>query len=321
MYQHRTYKEQSNDFDRMCLLVSHLNGLHLCDWSLGRLFEWKYGRWSKESQNDSLFAKQAELFLDGFDQLCGKTITENFGDNYYILSKKDGDLMQSMVDFLLQETNYPKSCIITVPENDECQKAILERNGFVYSGDADVTYTYKSSDFAQPNITIPDEFVLTSQKEYLNEDEAELLRFYAFNPDGIYDETIDCAYKYARKNPILVPELSILLLNEKGEPVSTCTGLWDKHNQFMEVEVVATKKEYENRGLAKAVISECIKRGIGKGVKEFSISAWEEKTRKLYSSFGKAQAVKKVNYKERNENGETDDRTTCFTTIQGSGLR
>ena len=62
-------------------------------------------------------------------------------------------------------------------------------------------------------------------------------------------------------------------------------GLWDKQNQFMEVEVVATKKEYENRGLAKAVISECIKRGIGKGVKEFSISAWEEKTRKLLVDF------------------------------------
>lgn len=51
--------------------------------------------------------------------------------------------------------------------------------------------------------------------------------------------------------------------------------------------------EYENRGLAKAVFSECIKRGMSKGIKEFSISAREEKTRKLYSSFGKARAVKR----------------------------
>lgn len=35
--------------------------------------------------------------------------------------------------------------------------------------------------------------------------------------------------------------------------------------------------EYENRGLAKAVFSECIKRGMSKGIKEFSISAREEK--------------------------------------------
>ena len=68
-----------------------------------------------------------------------------------------------------------------------------------------------------------------------------------------------------------------------------------------EKERVKMMKEYENRGLAKAVIRECMKRGIGKGVKEVSISAWEEKTRKLYSSFGKARAVKKVNYEIKKE--------------------
>ena len=141
IYQHRTYQEKSKDFDTMCQLVSYLNGLHLCDWSLGRLYEWKYGRWSKESQNDSLFEKQAELFFDSVGELCGILITENFGDNYYILSKKDKELIQSMIDFLLQDDHSTKSRIITVPEEDECQKAILEKNGFVYSGDADVTYT------------------------------------------------------------------------------------------------------------------------------------------------------------------------------------
>ncbi|MGN0479591.1 MAG: hypothetical protein ACI4GO_09165, partial [Hominenteromicrobium sp.] len=53
---------------------------------------------------------------------------------------------------------------------------------------------------------------------------------------------------------------------------------------------------YENRGFARAVISECMKRGLAQGVKEISISAWEEKTRRLYSSFGKAQVNQKVNY-------------------------
>jgi hypothetical protein len=297
MYYHRTYIEKSDDFNKMCLLVSYLNSLHLCDWSLGRLFGWKYGRWSKESQIDSLFEKQSELFFDDFYELCGIIITENFGESYYILSKKDKELLQSMTDFLLEGGNFNNSYAITVPVNDEYQKEVLERNGFICSGDADVTCTYNLGDIVIPNIVIPNEFVLTSQREYLDEEKAELLRFYAFNPNGIYDEILDNAYKYARKNPILVPELCILLLNENGEPISTCTGLLDKNNQFIEVEVVATKKEYENRGFAKIVISECIKRGISKGVKEFSISAWEEKTRILYSSFGKSQSLKKVKYK------------------------
>ena len=58
------------------------------------------------------------------------------------------------------------------------------------------------------------------------------------------------------------------------------------------------KKEHVNRGFAKIVISECIKRGISRGGKEISISAWEEKTRKIYSSFGKSHILKKVNYKK-----------------------
>lgn len=298
MYYHRTYIEKSDDFNKMCLLVSYLNSLHLCDWSLGRLFGWKYGRWSKESQIESLFEKQSELFFDDSNELCGIIITENFGERYYILSKKEEELLQSMTDFLLEGGNFNKSYVITLPVNDECQKDILQRNGFIYSGDADVTCTYNLDDIVIPDIAIPNEFVLTSQEEYLDEDKAELLRFYAFNPDGIYDETLDKAFKYGRKNPIITPELCVLLLNENGEPVSTCMGLLDKNNQFMEVEVVATKKKYENRGFAKIVISECITRGISKGVKEFSISAWEEKTRKLYSSFGKTQVLKKINYKK-----------------------
>lgn len=297
MLQHRTYREKSDDFDKMCALVTRLNSEHLCDWSLGRMFGWKYGRWSAESQIDALFEKQAELFFNSAGELNGIVITDNFGSSYYLLSMKNEELLCSMVDFLLIGGNFDKSYVITVPENDEFQKNFLEEKGFLYCNEADCTYRYNLSDIILPNIELPSGFTITSQKEYLNEDAADLFRFYAFNPDGVYDDVIDRAYKYARTDPSDVPELNVLLLNEKGDPISGCIGLWDKHNQFMEVEVVATKKEYENRGFAKLVISECIKRGINKGVKEFSISAWEEKTRKIYSSFGKAQAIKKINYK------------------------
>lgn len=298
MYYHSTYVEQSDDFNKMCELISYLNSLDLCDWSLGRMYGWKYGRWSKESQCDSLFEKQAELFFDDTNVLCGIVITENFGGRYFILSKKDKELIQSIIDFLLEGERFHKQYVITIPVDDTCQIEILERNGFIHTGDADVTYKYKSEDIVLPNISIPNGFAITSQKEYLDETKAELLRFYAFNPDGIYDETIDHAFKYGRNNPIIIPELSMLLLNENGEPISTCMGLLDKENQTMEVEVVATKKEYVNRGFAKIMISECIKRGIRSGVKEVSISAWEEKTRKIYSSFGKSYVLKKINYKK-----------------------
>ena len=86
-----------------------------------------------------------------------------------------------------------------------------------------------------------------------------------------------------------------------GSHVSDKDAVYDiklGNNTLAKVGYYGSEGKAENRGFAKAVISECIKRGINKGVKEFSISAWEEKTRKLYSSFGKAQAIKKVFYKK-----------------------
>jgi len=189
-----------------------------------------------------LFEKQAELFFDDSNVLCGITITENFGENYYLLSNKDRDLLQSMIDFLLDSERFNKSYVITVPVNDICQVEVLERNGFVITGDADVTYRYNSEDITLPDISIPNEFTITSQKEYLDETKAELLRFYAFNPDGIYDDIIDHAYKYARNNPILTPDLSLLLLNENGEPVSTCMGLLDKKIRLWKWKLLQQKK-------------------------------------------------------------------------------
>ena len=224
-------------------------------------------------------------------------VTENFGDSYYLLSQKDEELLQAMLGFLLNCERFGKQYAIIVPTNDKCQTNVLQTNEFVISEDADTTYIYDIENICLPEITVPEGFKVTTQKEYLNASKAELLRFYAFNPDGVYNEVIDYGYKFGRANPILRPELSIILLNEEGEPISTCMGYWDEKNRFMEVEVVATKQEYENRGCAKLVISECIKRGISKGVTRFSISAWEDKTKKIYASFGKASISQKLHYR------------------------
>lgn len=182
MFHHRTYVGQSDDFDKMCALVTYLNSEHLCDWSLGRMCGWKYGRWSEESQIDALFEKQAELFFNSAGELSGIVIIENFGSSYYILSIMNKELLCLMIDFLSGGGNFYKSYVITVTENDECQRSILEEKGFIYCDDADCTFTYNLSDIVIPNLELPSGFTITSQNEYLNEEAVELLRYYAFNP-------------------------------------------------------------------------------------------------------------------------------------------
>ncbi len=67
----RMFKAHTDDFDKMCKLVIELNAKDECDWSLGRMYGWKYGRWSKRSQDDLMFEEQAELFFDDNDDLIG----------------------------------------------------------------------------------------------------------------------------------------------------------------------------------------------------------------------------------------------------------
>lgn len=297
LYKHRTYKEKSNDFEKMVELVTSLISQNVDDWSLGRLYAWRYGRWSEKSQNDGEFEKQAELFFNDRDNLCGIVITENFGYEYYMLSLKDETLMGEMLDFLAVGS-LNKDYVVIASENNKPQRKVLVQKGYHEFENADTTYNYALTDVSYPEVYIPHGFLLTDQKEYTDQEAVEKQRFFSFNPDAEYDEAIDRAYKYSRKNNLPKPELSIILLNEKSKPVSSCMGYLDNCNHHMEIEVVCTLGAYENRGFAKTVISECIKRGIALGVKKFSISAWEEKTRRLYSSFGNPEVVQKIKYKK-----------------------
>ena len=298
MYTHRTYREKSNDFENMAAFISFLNSIQIDDWLLGRLYAWRYSRWSEKAQDDLQFEKQAELFFDNSDNLCGIVITENFGYEYHLLSEKNEDIIFTMADFLTGGRNLCKDYSVILGKTDTVQQNVLTQKDFIYHEDADTTYVYTRNDIIFPQIVIPNGFTLTDQKNFTDAEAVDHQRYFSFNPDAIYDEVIDKAYKYSNKNQFLVPTLNIVLLNECGKPVSSCMGYWDRNNNIMEVEVVATLSAYENRGFAKMVISECIRRGISLGVEKVEISAWEDKTRHLYSSFGKPVAVQNIKCKK-----------------------
>lgn len=298
VYKNRNYIEKSNDFEKMVKLVTQLNSMHRCTWSVGRIYAWKYGRWSERSQDDVEFEKQAELFINEDDNLCGIVITENFGYEYYLISEKNEKIIQNMISYLEDKGKLNSESVIIVSEDDEIQINTLIKNNFTFESNSYVTFYYLADKIKLPNRTLPDGYTLSNQRDFSDLASVEKQRFFSFNPDSWYDEIIDRAYKYCRKNPLLIPELNIVLLDNNNNPISSCMGYWDKKNSLMEIEVVATKFEYQNRGFAKIVISECIRKGLDLGVLEFSISAWEEKTRRLYSSFGEPVAVKNMRYKK-----------------------
>lgn len=296
MYSHRHYSEKSDNINEMASLVSRLNSLGVRDWLTGRMYSWKYGRWSERSRDDAQFERQAELFTDGSGCLRGIIVTENFGEDYYLLSERDERLVQRMLDYIKNEEPFHDSCNVIALENDAALTGALKANGFTARGDADIMYTYPRDKLALPQIELPKGYTLTDQQHFTDMHAVELQRFRAFNPDAEYTDAVDGAYKYGRSNPFLKPSLNIVLLNDEGQPISSCMGHWDEVSRILEVEVVCTLKEYENRGFAKLVIAECIRRGVGLGAAEVVISSWSQKTRRLYSSFGEAAGVQKIKY-------------------------
>ncbi len=57
---------------------------------------------------------------------------------------------------------------------------------------------------------------------------------------------------------------------------------------------MATLGGYENRGFVKKTTSKWNRRGLDFGVNRIEISAWEDKTKHLYASFGNPTAVQKI---------------------------
>ena len=293
--EHRHFRMETDDFKNMAELLTALYGKGEHDWTLGRLYAWKYGLWSEEARNPEIFAKSAELFFDENSRLQGFIILEECGgDLATLFLPEDKALLKEMICFLDNGGNFNHGYSIYCCQNKSWQIDFLKSYGYDHIKLEDLTFEYCAEDIMLPCIKMPAGYKITDQSVYTAIEKIEKFRFTAFNPNAKLTEDIVWAYKYSRENPFIKKELGIVLLNEDNEPVSSCIGYFDAVNADMEIEVVCTRKEDEGRGFAKLVIAECIKKGLKLGAKNFSISGWNDLTKHLYSSFGKSNRNQKV---------------------------
>lgn len=292
---HRNINLESTDFADMVRLLAKFYGEGNHDWTLGRLYAWRYGLWTPESRDPKLFSKSAELFLDECEQLQGFVVIEECGgDVAAVFAPNDEQVLEEIAHFLASCGNYGQAYSIYCSECNSWIAKWFRNHGYDNVNYADTTFEYQAKDIVLPKVSLPEGYSMTDQSLYLDLERVERFRHLAFNPESNFNDEVAWAYQYSRKNPFIQKDLCILLLNENKEPVSSCIGYYDTVNADMEVEVVCTKKEEEGRGFAKAVIAECIRRGLELGVKTCSISGWNEMTRHIYSSFGENKKNEKV---------------------------
>ena len=299
---HRNIILESNDFQNMVCLQTDLYGKGNHNWTLGRLYGWRYGLWTPESRNPEIFAKSAELFFDEDGVLLGFIILEACGGNTAtIFAQDDEQILEEMVHFLDMGGNFENTYSIYCSESSLLEIEVLRNHKYISVSYEDITFEYCAEDIVLPTIDLPNGYTLTDENIFLDIERLERFRFSAFNPNANFDEEIAWAYRYSRENPFTKKELCIVLLDGSKNPVSSCMGYLDVANSDVEIEVVCTKKEEEGKGFAKAVIAECIRRSLEMGAKRVNISGWNSLTKHLYSGFGKNKKNQKISIKKEDK--------------------
>lgn len=299
---HRNFILNSNDFQDMVCLLTELYGKGNHNWTLGRLYAWRYGLWTPEARNPEIFSRSAELFFDGDGVLLGFIVLEECGGNTAAIFARDEEpLLEEMVHFLDLGGNFRNAYSVYCSENSLLEIEVLRRHKYVSVGYEDITFEYCAEEIVLPAIDLPDGYTLADGNTFLDIERLERFRFSAFNPNTDFDEETAWAYRYARENPFIKKELCIILLDESKDLVSSCVGYFDAANSDVEIEVVCTKKEEEGKGFAKAVIVECIRRSLEMGAKRVNISGWDPLTKHLYSSFGKNKEIQKISMKKEEQ--------------------
>jgi len=291
----RQYSDSGDDFKKMCELIIRLNRevRPVFEWSLGRLFSWKYGLWSERKQEPGHFEGAARLWFDWLGELAGFAITEN-GDNRYFLlvDPAYAQLCPGMLDWLEAERPDRDSDIaVYAGASDARKRRYLEHAGYEDKGESEETFVYRAEDIVLPDPVLPPGGKIATRDDYRDFDKVIRFRFYAFNPGEELTDALLYAFRYANRNPLVDPALEVLLLDSNDEPVSGAVGYVDYRNRSMEVEVVCTRADCRGRGYARTAIGECMRLGMERGVAKIHISGWNDETKKLYSSFGSHESA------------------------------
>jgi len=286
----RSFDELRKDFQKMLafLVDDYIDKQNHYIWSATQLGAWEsslasgYGHFFPAYMRDN-----ARLWFNSIDDLVGFAISENGNAEFYVLVRRGHEFLYGeIIEWVKANWNEKKGILSThVDENQHILMQTLEKYGF-RKGDVWAVsrqYDLVNMDLTAP--TLPEGYVIKDMFAYPNEYGVRLLRNDAFR--GAKEVTdFDIARQRAgNESPYYFPHLDIYAQNGDGFVVSGCVGLVDYKSNHAEIEVVCTHSEYRRRGLAQAVIIECMRRLRDEGVKYAYIGGSSEAAINLYGKF------------------------------------
>lgn len=300
---HRNYAESSGDFGLMARFIIE-NPLVLgarSTWSLGRLVDWKYGLYESKTVFPAFCDQNAHLWFDGFGYLVGFIISES-GDAGFAIITLDGYrfLYEEMLDWVLENwADRGPNWSTEITERQATEMKVLERYGFRLDS---TIYTRRFDLTEEPAVRFPLEggfaiVDMATRPDYMAQ---RILRDDAFKDRGdMSEEELRRElrfYNYAHAGPLYHPQTDLCVMAPDGRFVAGCEALIDPHNAEAEIERVCTHSDFRQRGFARVVIQECLRRLREMGLRNAYITGYSPEAIALYGSMGPVEEFKEFVY-------------------------
>ncbi|MCE7983475.1 MAG: N-acetyltransferase [Caldilinea sp. CFX5] len=301
---HRNYAEEAGDFNRLgrFIIANNQPIRTYSTWCLGRFVDWKYGLYENKRAVPDFCGQNAQLWFDAFGDLAGFVIAEN-GDAGFAIITADGYrfLFTEMLAWVLAhwgERQPPFAIEIT--EQQAAEAAILQEYGFQHAG----TFFTRRFDLTKelpPRVPLEAGFTIVDLDVYPNYWAQRLLRANAFQGKSTFtEEEVQEAllfYNHSHHGPIYHAPTDLCVVAPDGRFVAGCEALIDARNAEADIERVCTHSDYRRRGLARAVIQECLYRLQQMGMRRAYITGYSPEAVALYGSLGAVDETKAFIYK------------------------
>lgn len=253
-------------YEKVCKFLVDLsmdNDTHI-NWNWAR-WEWMF--FHPEFDRSSL-EKIGLWFLN--EDLVGVAIYDHyFGEAFFATKKGFEELETDILDYMIENFSDENGLGIAVNDRDVRTIELMTSYGFCVHEQTEnvLELSLDAFDFVinlEEGITIGN---IDIDRDLYKHHE---LLWKGFDHEGEVplDENTISAQKEMLSAPHINPSLHVIAQNEDSKYVSYC-GLWyDKATDYTYVEPVCTVLQYRNKGIAKGVLTEALKRAYNMGAKK-----------------------------------------------------
>jgi mycothiol synthase len=269
--------------------VMLLNGMRELSWHVARLDYWRWHVVANCQGRDSI-AGDVFLWETADGQLSAVLNAEERGDVHLQVHPewRGPDLEEEMLavaeEHLALEREGRRVLWVWTDDQDFARRALLRRRG--YTKGKWVEHQWRR-DLHGPvaDMPVPQGYTVRSLGDIDELPARSWASWRGFHPDE-HDERYEGWewYLNIQRCPLYRRDLDIVAVAPGGEIASFCTLWYDDVTRSAMIEPVATVPEHQRLGLARAVISEGLRRAQRLGATRASVGGFEPGPNALYSS-------------------------------------